>query len=87
MLESVHENMSLTQCPNCHRQCFTDALFCPSCGQTFKPGKLEAQAFANERRFTTKVNALFLSLFLASLAVLVFVEVQAYLNGVGFFRP
>jgi hypothetical protein len=34
-----------------------------------------------------KANAIFLSLFLATLAVLVFVQVQAYLNGAGFFHP
>jgi len=34
-----------------------------------------------------KADALFLSLFLTLLAVLLFVQLQAYLKGVGFFRP
>jgi len=79
--------MSLTQCPNCHRLCFTDAIVCPSCAKTFQPGVLTAQAIATEKAFSTKANILFLSLFLTLLALLVFVEVQAYLSGVGLFRP
>ena len=79
--------MSLTQCPNCHRLCLTDVIVCPSCAKTFRPGVLAAQAIAKEKAFSTKANILFLSLFLTLLAVLVFVEVQAYLTGVGLFRP
>jgi hypothetical protein len=48
---------------------------------------LAAQAVAKEKAFSTKANILFLSLFLTVLAVLVFIEVQAYLAGVGLFRP
>ncbi len=40
--------MSLTQCPNCHRRCFTDAASCPNCLQTFQPGLLQASAVADE---------------------------------------
>lgn len=79
--------MNLIQCPNCHRLCFTDAIVCPSCAKTFQPGVLAAQSFAKEKAFSTKANILFLSLFLTVLAVLVFIEVQAYLAGVGLFRP
>ena len=79
--------MSLTKCPNCHRHCFTDAASCPSCGKTFQPGLLQAQVIVKEKVFSTKANTLFLSLFLTVLAVLVFVELQVYLNGVGLFRP
>lgn len=79
--------MSLTQCPNCHRQCFTDSVLCPSCRKTFQVGMLQAQAVAEDNALNRKANVLFLSLLLTSLAVLVSVELQAYLNGVGFFRP
>jgi hypothetical protein len=48
---------------------------------------LQAQAIAKEKAFSRNANTLFLSLFVITLAVLVFVELQAYLNGVGFFRP
>lgn len=79
--------MSLTQCPNCRRRCFTDAASCTSCGELLRPGMLEAQAVAKEKALNAKAYTIFLSLFLTSLAVLVFVELQAYSNGVGFFRP
>ena len=79
--------MSLTQCPNCHRQCFTDSTVCPSCAKIFQAGALQARAVAKEKAFSTKANTLFLSMLLTLLAVLVFVELQAYLAGVGFFRP
>ena len=79
--------MGLTQCPYCHRQCFSDATSCPTCGRIFQPGRLQSQAAAKEKAFSTNANILFLSLFLTSLAVLVFVELQAYFNSVGFFRP
>ena len=77
--------MSLTQCPNCHRHCFTDAAYCPSCG-TFQSG-LQAHAVAKEEVFSRKAITLSLSLFLSIFAVLVFVELQVYLTGVGLFRP
>jgi hypothetical protein len=71
--------MGLTQCPNCHRRCFTDAASCASCYQTFKPGVLQAQAIAEEKAFSTKSHVLFFSLFLIALALLLFVQLQAYL--------
>ena len=79
--------MNLTQCPNCHRLCFSDAIVCPSCAKTFQPGALASRAAAIEKAFSTKANILFLSLFLTVLAVLVFIGIQAYLAGVGLFRP
>ena len=73
--------MSLTQCPNCRRRCFTDAGSCPNCFRTFRPGVLQAYAVAEEKAFSVKTNALFLSLFVIWLAVLMFFQIQAYLDG------
>ena len=73
--------MSLTQCPNCRRRCFTDATFCQSCLQTFKPGVLQASAVAEEKSFGVKTNMLFLSLFLIWLAVLVFFQLRGSFAG------
>ena len=73
--------MSLTQCPNCHRRCFTEAASCASCFQIFQPGFLEAYAVAEERAFSAKASTLFLSLFVMSLAVLLFFALQVYLDG------
>ena len=75
--------MSLTRSLCCHRLNFTDAAFCPSCGKTFQPGALQAKAVAEEKAFSMKANALFLGLLLTLLAVLIFVQLQAYVNGVG----
>lgn len=74
--------MSLTQCPNCHRRCFTDVASCAMCFQIFRPGLLQEHAVAEERAFTAKTNALFLSLFVIWLAVLMFFQLQNYLDGV-----
>ena len=68
--------MILTQCPNCHRRCFTDAASCPSCLQSFKPGALQAYAVAEEKAFSTKTNVLFLGLFLIWLAMLLVFQLQ-----------
>ena len=70
--------MSLTQCPNCSRRCFTDAAYCPNCFQTFRPGLLQALAVAEEKAFGVKTNALFLSLFMIWLAVLLFFQLQPH---------
>ena len=75
--------MSLTQCPNCGRSCFTDATSCTKCFLTFKPGVLQAYAVAEEKSFSAKTNALFLSLFLIWLAVLVFFQLRGYLGATG----
>ena len=75
--------MSLTRSLCCHRLNFTDAAFCPSCGKTFQPGALQAKAVAEETAFSMKANALFLGLLLTLLGVLIFVQSQAYVTGVG----
>ena len=75
--------MSLTQCPNCRRRCFTDAASCPNCLQTFRPGLLQAHAVAEEAAFSAKANTLFLSLFVLWVAVLMFFQLQAYLDRTG----
>ena len=75
--------MSLTQCPNCHRRSFTDAAFCQSCLQNFKPGVLQAYAIAEERSFSVKTNVLFLTLFVMWLAVLVVFQLGGFLTGAG----
>jgi hypothetical protein len=72
--------MILTQCPNCHRRCFTDAASCLNCLQTFQPGLLQAFAVAEEKAFNATTNALFLSLFVLWVAVLMFFPLQAYLD-------
>jgi len=71
--------MSLTHCPNCSRPCFTDAASCPNCLQTFQPGLLEAAAVAEEKVFSAKTNALFFSLFVIWVAVLMSFQLQVYL--------
>jgi hypothetical protein len=75
--------MSLTQCPNCGRRCFTDTASCPNCFQTFQPGLLQAYAVAEEKAFSEKTKTLFLSLFFIWLAVLLFFQLQVYLDGPG----
>ena len=75
--------MSLTKCPNCSRPCFTDAAFCRNCFQTFGPGLLQAHAVAQEKAFSEKANTLFLSLFVIWLSVLMFVQLQTYVDGFG----
>jgi len=75
--------MSLTRSLCCHRLSFTDTAFCPGCGKTFQPGELQAQAVAEEKAFSMKANALFLGLFLTLLVVLILVQLQTYVNGVG----
>jgi hypothetical protein len=75
--------MSLTQCPNCRRRCFTDARSCPNCFQTFGPGLLQEYAVAEEKAFSAKANTLFLSLFVIWFALLMFFQIQTQLDGIG----
>lgn len=75
--------MSLTQCPNCRRRCFTDAASCQCCLQTFKPGALQASAVAEEKSFNLKTNMLFLTLLLIWLAVLVVFQLGGFPAGAG----
>jgi preprotein translocase subunit SecG len=51
--------------------------------QTFQPGLLQAFAVAEEKAFSAKTNALFLSLFVIWVAVLMFFQLQAYLDRTG----
>ena len=71
--------MSLTECPNCRCRCFTDAAFCESCLQTFRPGVLRAYAIAEEKSFSLKTNVIFLTLFLMWLAILAYFQLQGFL--------
>ena len=75
--------MSLTQCPNCHRLCFTDAASCPNCFQVFKPGVLQASAIAAEKSFSAKAHMIFLGLLLIWLVVLLWSYLGGYLHGAG----
>ena len=75
--------MSLTQCTNCHRLCFTDAASCPNCFQVFKPGALQASAIAAEKLFSAKTNILFLGLLVIWLAVLLLSYLGGHLDGTG----
>ena len=81
--EAARKIMSLTHCPNGSRRCFSDAASCPNCLQTFQPGLLHASAVAEEKAFSAKTDALFLSLFLIWVAVLMFSQLQAYLARTG----
>jgi hypothetical protein len=72
--------MSLTQCPNCRRRCFTDAASCTGCYQTFRPGVLQAYAVAEEKAFSARTNTVFLGLFLLWLVVLLYFQLLAYLG-------
>jgi uncharacterized Zn finger protein (UPF0148 family) len=68
--------MSLTKCPDCRRPSFVKADSCPNCERVFRPGKLRAQANAEERDFGRRTNSLFAGLFLIALAVLTFVVLR-----------
>lgn len=78
--------MGLTRSLCCHRLNFTDAAFCLSCGKTFQPGALQAQAVSEDNAFSMKVNALFLGAFLTLLGVLILVQFQVYFDGAGPLR-
>ena len=75
--------MSLTHCPNCGSRCFTDAGSCANCLKTFQPGLLQSSAVAEEEAFSAKTNAFWLSLFVIWTAVLMFFQLQAYLDRTG----
>lgn len=68
--------MSLTRSPCCHHLCFSDVATCAWCGQTFEAGALERIAIAGEKAFKTHAYAMFLSVFLGSLAVLFFFQLR-----------
>jgi len=68
--------MSLTRSPCCHHHCFSDAAMFPGCGQAFEWGALERVAIAGEKAFKRNGYTIFLSVFLGSLAVLLFFQLR-----------
>jgi hypothetical protein len=72
--------MALIQCPHCRRLCFTNAASCPSCGQVSQPGALEAKAVAEEKAFRRNAGALFVTAFLTLLGVLLYIQMQPYVE-------
>ena len=54
---------------------------CPWCGQAFESGALERVAIAGEQAFKRNAYAIFFSVFLGSLAVLLFFHFDTELNG------
>jgi len=68
--------MSLTRSPCCHHLCFSDAAMCLWCGQAFESGALQRVAIAGEKAFKRNAYAIFLSVFLGSLAVLLFFQLR-----------
>ena len=68
--------MSLIRSPCCHHLCFSDASMCLWCGQAFESGALERIAIAGEKAFKRNAYAIFVSVFLGSLAVLLFFQLR-----------
>ena len=68
--------MSLTRSPCCHHLCFSDAAMCPWCGQAFESRVLERVAIAGEKAFNRNAYAIFSSVFLGWLAVLLFFQLR-----------
>ena len=68
--------MSLTRSPCCHHLSFSDAAMCPWCGQAFESGALERVAIAGEKAFKRHAYAIFLSMFVGWLAVLLFFQLR-----------
>jgi len=68
--------MNLTRSPCCHHLCFSNAAMCPWCGQAFEQGALERIAIAGEKAFKRNAYRIFLSVFLGSLAVLLFFQLR-----------
>ena len=68
--------MSLTRSPCCNHLCFSDAATCPWCEQAFESGALERIAIAGEKAFNSNAYAIFVSVFLGSLAVLLFFQLR-----------
>jgi hypothetical protein len=79
--------MSLTHCPHCSKYCFTDSVFCVRCFSSFLPGELLAVAALREKAFMRRSHLAFVVVFLISISgLLLFTELQAYMNGLGIFR-
>ena len=68
--------MSLARSPCCHHLCFSDVATCPWCGRAFEAGALERIAVAGEKAFTRNAYAIFLSVLLGSVAVLLFFQLR-----------
>jgi hypothetical protein len=68
--------MRLTPSPCCHHLCFSDAAMCPWCGQCFESGALERIAISAEKAFDRNTYAMLFSVFLGSLAVLLFFQLR-----------
>jgi hypothetical protein len=68
--------MSLTRSPCCHHLCFSDVATCAWCGQTFESGALERVAIKGEQAFKRNAYAIFVSVSLASMAVLLFFQLR-----------
>lgn len=64
--------MSISNCPNCGRMCFSDDAGCPGCSYVFPPGELKAKAIADETVFMRKSNAVFAVVFFALMVALAF---------------
>jgi hypothetical protein len=77
------ENLSLTQCPSCHNLSFVDVVSCPNCAQAFPPGQLQKIADAEDRAFKKRAGAMFIILLMISMAIVLAVILQDYLNGTG----
>ena len=68
--------MNLALSPCCRHLCFSNVSVCPWCSQVFESGELERIAVAEEKSFKTKAYAIFLGVFVLSLALLRFVQLQ-----------
>jgi hypothetical protein len=69
--------MNLALSPCCHHLCFSNVSACPWCGQAFESGELERIAVAEEKSFKTKSYAMFLGVFVVSLVLLRFIQLQS----------
>jgi hypothetical protein len=62
-LPKEEPSMSLVQCPECHRLCFSDFESCVGCLRKFEPGELRTKLMSENRVFERKFYAVFLILF------------------------
>ena len=75
-MEIKGDQMSLTQCPDCHKLCFINEVVCLSCGRTFQPGVLRRKAQAEELAFNLKCGVLYSRALVSILATLIFVVLR-----------
>jgi hypothetical protein len=64
--------MSLTKCPACHHLTFISAASCPGCGEGFPAGTLQTKSDKEDKAFTRRWGALFLSVLFCMVAALIF---------------